>query len=233
MAVYYAVPQVRRTFFKNSQERINEVAIVSRSHEMTRMKIDNDDDDETEFGIKGDDLNEIFEQHTDNQFLLKRQIDNDKVRIHPGCRQQPKSATYLDSDQLGMETDTDSGEKISKIHFDQNKTTIKILQGSCDDEGDDEIVYSFVPEKRCPVSKRVVKKIQAGPLTLSRRMSSKLAKSTDALESPFCVCRLSFSPNKNSRRRQILVDVKTSTKAVQKLKRRNFASKAKKLPTRC
>jgi hypothetical protein len=194
------------------------------------MKVE---DNETVVGIKGNDLNDIFEQHIENQLLLKKQMDNDKIQIQSGCRQEQKSpkSSNSDSDQLGLRINTKTGKKKSDIYFDQKKTAIKILQGKCDEEIEDEIVYSFVPEKRCLITNEVLKRARAGPLTLSRRMSSKLAKSTDALESPFFVCRLSFSPTRNSRRREI--DVKTSTKMVKQSKRRTFGNnKAKKLPTR-
>ena len=123
---------------------------------------------------------------------------------------------------------SDSKKGRRKSTKQQEKTTTKLSQKVIVD-AIGETKYSFVPVKICPVSNGSVKKGRAGPLTLSRRMSSKLAKSTNALESPFFVCRLNFSPTKFSQRRQVVI--RSLTKNPRKTKRKAFGKKGRKLPT--
>ena len=185
------------------------------------------DDDETSVVIDGNDLNDLFDQQQrDDPLLLykHKQIGSSKSYIQSFCRHEQALSSSLELQLSQSEINTTTRNKgRGKRNKRQEKTAKKISKIT--DEIDSEPKYSFVPEKRCHVNK----KVRVGPLTLSKRMSWKLAKSSNALDSPFFVCQLNFSPTKISRRRQVVV--RNSSKPPRKSNRRTFGLKGRKLPT--
>ena len=191
------------------------------------------DDDETSVFIDGNDLNDIFEQQQreDPLLLYKNQkIDSCKSYIQPNYRQRKISSSSQEP-QWSQPVQTKTAKRgRGRPSKHQEKAVKNLSKKVATDETDGEIKYSFVPEKRYHVNSGSVKKVSVGPLKLSKRMSWKLAKCTNALESPFFVSRLSFSPTKISQRRPVVV--RMPSKPPRRNKRKTFGRKGRKLPTR-